>query len=185
MNPEIYRSYFRKINEVVESVEPSLLTQSLELLRKVRSNNGKVIVVGNGGSAAIASHVAVDLTKSANTRAVNFNEADLLTCFANDFGYEKWVSKAMEYYADAIDLAILISSSGASKNIVKGAATAKEMGLKVITLSGFSADNPLRQIGHVNFYAESRAYNVVEMTHHIWLLCLVDSITGNSENLSK
>ena len=77
----------------------------------------KVIIAGNGGSAAMASHVAVDFTKAANIRAINFNEADLITCFANDYGYENWVGKALEAYADPGDLVILISSSGKSQNI--------------------------------------------------------------------
>ena len=77
----------------------------------------------------MASHVAVDFTKAASIRAVNFNEADLITCFANDYGYEHWVAKALDAYADLGDLVILISSSGKSPNIVKGAEKAKNMGL--------------------------------------------------------
>ncbi|MCG3770563.1 MAG: Phosphoheptose isomerase [Nitrosomonadaceae bacterium] len=82
--------------------------------------------------------------------------------------------KALESYADKGDVAILLSSSGKSLNIVNGAHQARQMGLAIVTLSGFDADNPLRKIGDVNLWAESRAYNVVEMTHHIWLLAIVD-----------
>ena len=63
----------------------------------------------------MASHVSVDLTKICKIRAVNFNEADLLTCFSNDYGYENWVQKALSFYADKVDLLICISSSGESK----------------------------------------------------------------------
>ena len=56
--------------------------------------------------------MAVDLTKASGIRAVNFNEADLITCFANDYGYEHWVEKALDFYADPKDVVILISSSG-------------------------------------------------------------------------
>ena len=122
----------------------------------------------------MASHVAVDLTKTAGIRAINFNEADLLTCFANDYGYENWVVKALEFYADPGDLAVLISSSGASQNIIKGAEKANAMGLAVISLSGFSPDNPLRRLGKLNLWAASDSYNIVEMTHHVWLLAIVD-----------
>ena len=134
----------------------------------------KIIIAGNGGSAAMASHVTVDLTKTAGIRAVNFNEADLLTCFANDYGYENWVAKAMEFYADEGDLAILISSSGQSPNMLNGAKKAKEMKLPLVTLSGFRADNPLRTLGDVNLWIDSTAYNIVEMTHHVWLLAIID-----------
>ena len=122
----------------------------------------------------MASHVTVDFTKGAGMRSVNFNEADLLTCFANDYGYEFWVAKALEFYADDGDLAILISSSGQSPNMLNGAKQAREMNLKLVTLSGFQADNPLRSMGEVNLWVDSKEYNIVEMTHHVWLLAIVD-----------
>ena len=122
----------------------------------------------------MASHVSVDFTKAAGMRAVNFNEADLLTCFANDYGYKNWVARALEFYADPGDLAILISSSGQSPNMLIGAKQARAMNLPLVTLSGFLSDNPLRGMGDVNLWVDSTAYNVVEMTHHVWLLALID-----------
>ena len=122
----------------------------------------------------MASHVSVDFTKAAGMRAVNFNEADLLTCFANDYGYKNWVAKALEFYADPGDLAILISSSGQSPNMLIGAKQARAMNLPLVTLSGFLSDNPLRGMGDVNLWVDSTAYNIVEMTHHVWLLALID-----------
>lgn len=124
----------------------------------------------------MASHLSVDLTKAAGIRAINFNEADLLTCFANDYGYENWVARALEAYADSDDLVVLISSSGNSKNIINGVAQARKMDLPVITLSGFKSENTLRTLGDINFWCDSEKYNVVEMTHHVWLLAMVDFI---------
>ena len=83
------------------------------------------MIFGNGGSAAIASHASVDLTKNANIRAVNFNEADLITCFSNDYGYEKWIEKAIDFYADDKDVLILISSSGKSVNMINACKAAR------------------------------------------------------------
>ena len=125
----------------------------------------------------MASHVCVDLTKACNIRAVNFNEADLLTCFSNDYGYENWVKKAVDFYADKKDLFICISSSGMSKNIILGAKQAKKLGCNVITLSGFSENNKLKKEGHINLWANSSNYNIIEMTHHVWLLSAVDLIS--------
>ena len=82
----------------------------------------------------------------------------------------------MNAYADAGDLAILISSSGNSANIINGANKAKNMGLSVITVSGFSFDNPLRKLGDLNLWVDSTEYNIVEMTHHIWLVAIIDYI---------
>ncbi len=141
-----------------------------------QANNSKVILAGNGGSAAIASHVSVDLTKNAGVRSISFNESDLITCFANDFGYEHWVSKAIEYYGDSGDVAVLISSSGQSPNMVNAAHCARDRGVTVLTLSGFAADNPLRAVGHRNLWVNSTSYNIVETVHQSWLLACVDYI---------
>ena len=83
-------------------------------------------------------------------------------------------------YADNNDLVILISSSGQSDNIVNAAKRAKEMGLQLITFSGFSSENPLRSIGDINFWIDSNNYNYVEMTHHIWLLSICDFIIAKT-----
>ena len=176
MNPAFFNSYFESINKVVLTVDPLKLAQIADLIMKAKSHSKKIIFIGNGGSAAMASHVAVDLTKTAQIRAINFNEADLITCFANDYGYDQWSVEALKAYADAGDVAVLISSSGNSPNILNAATKAMELGLSVITLSGFSEENPLRRLGNVELWANSTSYNVVEMSHHIWLLALVDYV---------
>ena len=76
------------------------------------------MIFGNGGSAARASHFSVDFTKNAGVRCFNFNESDLITCFSNDYGYEKWAEKAVNFYGDKGDASILISASGKSKNMI-------------------------------------------------------------------
>ncbi len=176
-----FPSYFESIAACVRSIEQdsSLLSGATRLLHETLDRGGKVILAGNGGSAAMASHVAVDLTKAAGLRAVNFNEADLITCLANDYGYERWVEQALEFYADPTDLVVLISSSGNSSNMVNGALKARQMKLRLITFSGFDPANPLRKLGNLNFWADSKAYNVVEMTHHVWLLALVDKLIAD------
>lgn len=173
---EFFEGYLKRMVDGLLSVDTKMLESAAEILLGVSGKGGKVIIAGNGGSAAMASHTAVDLTKNAQVRSISFNDADLITCFANDFGYEKWVEKSLEYYADPADCVILISSSGSSPNIVNAAKKAKDMGLTVITFSGFSPDNELRNCGDLNFYVESQEYNIVEMSHHIWLLALVDRI---------
>ena len=90
------------------------IIESKTILLDAKANDKKVMIFGNGGSAAIASHVSVDLTKNAKVRCVNYNEADLITCFSNDYGYEKWIAKAIDFYSDTNDVLILISSSGKS-----------------------------------------------------------------------
>ena len=165
----------------MKSINHDDLISAAEKIQAVSQKGKKLIIAGNGGSAAMASHVSVDFTKAAGIRAINFNEADLLTCFANDYGYERVFEKAIDFYGDEGDMLILISSSGNSANVVNAANRAKELNMSVITFSGFESNNPLRKHGDINFWVDSKGYNIVEMTHHIWLLAMVDYIIGNIE----
>jgi len=181
MSDKFFTDYFKFIQVGLEAADHNDLIAAAGKIQEISKKGNKLIIAGNGGSAAIASHVSVDFTKAAGIRAINFNEADLLTCFANDYGYERVFEKAVDFYGDAGDLLILISSSGSSKNVVNVAKRAKELSISVITFSGFNSDNPLRQLGDFNFWVDSKAYNIVEMTHHIWLLAIVDYIIGDIE----
>ncbi len=178
---ERYFETFRRLAGGSEELYERMIRVKQMLVSAHRAGH-KAVVIGNGGSAAIASHVAVDLTKNAGVRAVNFNEAGLITCLANDYGYEQWLAKAVELYGEPGDVLIAISSSGKSKNILHACETARRKSFaSVVTLSGFMADNPLRQLGDENFWVESRAYNLVEATHQVWLLAVVDLIIGKTE----
>tara|TARA_B100001093_G_C26747123_1_gene979378 strand:+ start:676 stop:1221 length:546 start_codon:yes stop_codon:yes gene_type:complete len=176
MKNNYIQDYLYKFSKTLSDFDHKKFLKISGLLKKTKKNKKKVILVGNGGSAAMASHVSVDLIKMCKIRAINFNEADLLTCFANDYGYENWVKEAISSYADKGDLLICISSSGESKNIVNGAKFAKKFGCKVITLTGFKKQNKVKKIGHINLWLDSKNYNHIEMTHHTWLLSIVDFI---------
>ena len=153
-----------------------------DILLNTKKNNSKVMIFGNGGSAAIASHFSVDLTKTANIRSVNYNEADLITCFSNDYGYERWVEKAIDFYSDKGDVLILISSSGESKNMINACKFAKKKNLsKIITFTGHKKNNSLSKIGDINFWINSNIYNVVENTHQVWLLSINDLVTNKKK----
>ena len=153
-------------------------------LIQAKKNNAKIMIFGNGGSAAIASHTSVDLTKNANIRAVNFNEADLITCFSNDYGYERWVEKAIDFYADDKDVLILISSSGKSPNMINACKAAMNKKIsKIITFTGHDKNNPLSKLGDINLWIDSKAYNFIENIHQVWLLSIVDLIIGKREYL--
>ena len=173
---KFFDEYFATISKSLKSVDTIYLDRCVNLVEECVKKNGKIIIAGNGGSAAIASHVSVDFTKAAGIRAINFNEADLLTCFSNDFGYENWLSKAIEFYGDKNDLVFLISSSGKSRNIINAVNQCNSMGLNLVTLTGFEEDNPVRSGGKINLWVDSQDYNCVEMTHNIWLLSLVDNL---------
>ena len=175
------------LKDFIELLQPNddrteELVKVRNLLQEISGSNKKVLIFGNGGSAAIASHFSVDLTKNAKLRCVNFNEASLITCFANDYGFEHWAEKAIDFYGDEGDLLIVISSSGRSENMLNGVKAAREGNFSsVVTLSGFTHDNPLNQLGDVNLWVDSKAYNYVENIHQIWLLTIVDLVIGKRE----
>ncbi len=171
----IKKSYLNEIQKKITLIDHKKIVKAIGLIKDLNKKN-KIILAGNGASSSISSHVAIDLTKKTGFRAINFNEANLITCFSNDFGYEKWVKKALEYYSLPGDILILISSSGRSKNIVEAAKICKKLNLKLFTLSGFSKKNPLSNKGIVNFHVDSINYNVIEAVHLIILLSIVESL---------
>ncbi len=180
-----FDEFYDEIRVRLGDSDPSSLARLCVTLRDAKARSRKVVLAGNGASAAIASHVSVDLTKANQIRAICFNESDLITCYANDYGYEHWIAKAIESYGDAGDVAILISSSGRSANVINAARRAKECGLIVVTLSGFDAENPLRKLGDQNLWVNSKSYNVVETTHQTWLLACVDYIHSQLEDEAR
>ena len=178
---EKYFTDLRNIMNFDEEKIQKLITVS-ETLLNANNSGKKTLIFGNGGSAAIASHFSVDITKNARVRCVNYNESDLLTCFSNDFGYEKWVEKCIEYYGDTDDVAILMSAGGNSQNMLNGAKKAREKKFnKIITFTGNEKENKLSKLGDINFWIDSKAYNLIENAHQALLLSLVDLIIGKSE----
>lgn len=156
-----------------------------DMIIQVKKRKGKVILIGNGGSSAIASHVSVDLNKAVGIKSLNFNEYDLITCLANDYGYENWTSKALEYHLEKNDLTIIISSSGNSPNLINAAKFVKSKKNKLVTLTGFSKNNKLSKYSSLSLWVDSKAYNIVENTHQLWLTLVCDMIIGKMEYKSS
>jgi D-sedoheptulose 7-phosphate isomerase len=145
------------------------------IISQAKTGN-KIIFIGNGGSAAISSHMAIDFWKNGKIKAISFNDGPQLTCLGNDFGYKHIFEKPIEMFAESGDILIAISSSGKSENILLGVQTAKIKGCKVITLSGFDDNNPLSSLGELNFYVPSKSYGPVEVIHHSICHCIIDTI---------
>jgi D-sedoheptulose 7-phosphate isomerase len=152
------------------------MEHSVSMILGVRSARRKVMVIGNGGSAAIASHMQTDLSGSLGTRGLIFNEPSLITALSNDHGYEHAFERLVNLWADPGDLMVAISSSGKSANILNACQTARERGSSLITFSGFSADNPLRTRGDINVYVACPYYGPVESSHQMLIHHLTDRI---------
>jgi D-sedoheptulose 7-phosphate isomerase len=149
--------------------------RAVQLILDVRSHGHKVLLIGNGGSAAIVSHLHNDLTKAVGVRTLVFNEQPLLTALANDEGYATVFERPIAMWAEAGDLLIAVSSSGRSENILRGTQAALDAGARVITLSGFQSANPLRALGHLNLYVPSSHYGLVEQAHSVLTHYLSDA----------
>jgi D-sedoheptulose 7-phosphate isomerase len=141
------------------------MAEGIRTIVRTARRGGKLIFIGNGGSAAIASHQAVDFWKNGGIESLAFNDSSLLTCIGNDCGFENLFSVPLKRFAKAGDTVIAISSSGKSPNILNGAHVALAQKCSLITYSGFAAANPLRKMGAVNFYVPSSAYGLVEVSH--------------------
>jgi D-sedoheptulose 7-phosphate isomerase len=140
-------------------------------------NKGRTIYfIGNGGSASICSHMAVDFWKTAGIKAVAFTDPSLLTCISNDYGYSQVFQKPLEMFISDNDILIAISSSGRSQNILNGVDAARSKGASVISMSGFDSDNPLLSKGDINFYVPSSHYGIVEVTHALFCHTILDTI---------
>lgn len=152
------------------------ILMAVKMIKLQANKNKKIMLVGNGGSASIASHIATDFLKNLKIPALAFNDASLLTCLSNDLGYEQVFSVPIARLAGKGDIVFAISSSGKSKNILNAAQQAKKQGCFVISLSGFSARNSLRNLGNINFYVPSTDYGDVEIAHLAICHAIVDSL---------
>lgn len=180
-----YQNYF---NLVCSNIKRDIqIIKKINILKKkiidCKKSKNKVLIFGNGGSSAIASHFSTDLTKVAGIRCVNFSDASLITCLSNDFGFKNWIKKAIEYYADNNDILILISSKGISQNIVNAIKVKNIKFSFIATFTGFDQNNKVSKIGNLSFWVNSNIYNIVENVHQIWLLSIIDSIIHDKKKI--
>ena len=181
--------YFNDFKKIISFNSDEIIKKLINLKKifiTTKKRRKKILIFGNGGSAAIASHFSVDLTKNAKIRCTNYNEPDLITCFSNDFGYERWIEMAIKYYGNKGDVLIVISSSGKSKNMINACIAARKKKFsKIITLTGHLVNNPVKKLGDINLWVNSKAYNYIENIHQFWLLSLVDLVIGKKNYLPK
>jgi D-sedoheptulose 7-phosphate isomerase len=177
------QDYFSQLTEATQ-LTPALIANLVrvkEFVLETAERDGKVIWLGNGGSAGIASHLAADMSKNGGVRAITFSDPAFITCLANDYGFKDWMAHAIRIHAQPQDTLIAISSSGKSENILNAVDMAKSMGMKVATMSAMHPGNPLRQRGDMNLWIDSHAYNIVETVHQFWGMAVLDMMIGQAE----
>lgn len=159
-------------NSTENNVEQAFKTW-IGLTHSTRKLGKTVYFVGNGASASMASHFAADLAKNAHVHTEVFTDLSLITAIANDISFDEVFSEPLSRRLTKGDMLVAISSSGKSPNILRAAETAKNLGGRIITLSAMDFDNPLRNMGDINFYVPAKSYGMAETCHaallHFWI----------------
>ncbi len=186
MRSGAYKAYLQELAEYIEATkiydmegapytdQEAGMQRLTELFLETRKNGKHLFFIGNGGSAAIASHMTADYMKNGRMKTISLYDSSVITCFGNDYGYEELFSRSLEYLGENGDLLVAISSSGNSPNIVNAIQTAKEKGMKVVTLSGFQRRNRISMSGDYNIYVPVSRYGMVESIHNLILQEIVD-----------
>jgi D-sedoheptulose 7-phosphate isomerase len=171
MQIDLYRDQF---NAHFNSLPlQQMIAESVDLIKhRVK----RIFFIGNGGSNSICSHMMEDYAKIAGYPTFSFSDAALITCFANDYGYEAAMAEWLKIHFTEGDLLVAISSSGESKNILNAVDFVKGIKGPAITLSGFKKDNQLRKKGDINFHMDISNYGVVECFHQVILHIILDSL---------
>lgn len=183
----LYNKYIEKLIEckkkiqVIQGCEMRLIDKGfhliLDLFQRYKINQDTLFFVGNGGSAAIASHMTADFMKNGGLKTYSLYDNAVTTCMGNDYGYEFVFSKPLDFLLKENDLLVAISSSGNSQNIINAISVAKDKGANVITFTGFREDNQVKQMGDINVWVPCEEYGIVESIHNLLLQQIVDTIT--------
>jgi len=185
---DLYKSFNQTKVTDIKGKELNLvdaLTKSAEKIVKANSLGGKAIFIGNGGSAAVASHKALDYWFTGKIRGISFSDYVNLTCVSNDFGYQNIFVKQIEMFANKDDILFAISSSGNSENIILAVEAARNRGCQVFTFSGFEETNRLRKLGDLNFYTSCLHFNKVESIHLLLCDCILEIILEHKKKLPE
>ncbi len=168
-----------------------------DMTLQVRLSKGTIYLIGNGASAAMASHTAADLAKNAHIHTQVFTDVALMTALSNDIGYEAVFSEPLRRMASPGDMLVAVSSSGRSPNLLSATALAGDMGMTVVTLTAADAHNPLRAQGQLNVYIPALTYGEAETCHaallHHWMDLVdleqhtfpINIMPGSSANVSS
>ena len=179
MKNNFFNNYFLKINELLQSIEQKKMENIYKLILRTNKKKGKILIFGNGANISTSAHFATDMTKNGKIKTVVFNDPNLITCFSNDYGFDQWIKKAIQYYGSRNDLIVLLSASGESKNLINAARYCKKRKINCISISGFKKNNSLSRFTKTNLWIDSKSYNLVEIIQMIILLSFIDKKIGS------
>jgi phosphoheptose isomerase len=175
-------AYFARLQEAAATVDPVRVRAAAALLADVYRSGGFVYSCGNGGSAAIANHLVCDHCKGVATdtglrpRVHSLSTTvEVITAVGNDISFDEVFVYQLSQLARPGDALVTISSSGDSENIVRAVQWAKENGLPVISMTGFSGGRSA-QLADVNIHVQADNYGVVEDVHQSMMHILAQHV---------
>jgi len=184
MITEYFDEYTKNITKTLAEIDPEALELAYQVIKNTILNHGRIFVMGNGGSAAIASHLATDFFKGVRTNteivspqviSLNDNMA-LVTAIANDIGYDDTFRyQLFGHKATVKDMVIVISSSGNSPNIVNALEWANRWQIPTIAIVGFSGGRA-KEIADLAIHIPVDAYNLSEDCSQIIMHCLAATL---------
>jgi D-sedoheptulose 7-phosphate isomerase len=160
---------FEEYIKVLKSAHMSL---EFEKFQNAFESHSRIIILGNGGSSSVASHISQDYMKFKGKKVSILSDPSMLTMLTNDFGYENAYQKFLEYYVEKETLVVLMSSGGESKNILNCLTWCEQNNVDYGVLTGFLSNNTIRTKAKDalwNYYIASESYGVVECVHQIFL----------------
>ena len=177
MTEIFFKKYFNILNNLLGKIDTKDISSIYNLILK-KSKKGKILIFGNGANISNSAHFATDMTKNGKIKVQVFNDPNLITCFSNDYGFDNWITKTIEYYGDRNDLVILLSASGESRNLINAAKYCKKKKIHTVSICGFKKNNSLSKHCKFNLWRDSKAYNLIEICQISILSSLVDKKIG-------
>lgn len=170
--------YFDEIKHCLNMLDKTKIELAIDMLVTAYKNDRKVFILGNGGSAALASHMACDLGKGTLQRIYDNMErrfrvisltdnVPVLTAYANDLSFEEIFFQQLRNLVETDDIIIAISGSGNSKNVIRAVKYAKSCGAKTIGFLGFRTGGKLARLVDVGILVDSEQYGPIEDIHSI------------------
>lgn len=173
-----------KKNELIEQINRVWIHS--KSLKRLVDKYEEIIILGNGGSNSVASHISQDYTKVLKKRAYTFSDPSRLTCYINDYGMANANEQFLKEFANTKTLVILMSSSGNSENMLRAVMWCAENYIPTIVLTGFEENNKLTLMDFptrvLNIWVDSTDYGVVECVHQVFLHSILGSPDDNNED---
>ncbi len=158
--------------EYTKALESAHMGNEFQKFKEAFDSHARVIVLGNGGSSSVASHISQDYMKFHNKRVSILSDPSMITMLTNDFGYDDAYKKFLEYYVEKDTLVVIMSSGGESKNMLNCVDWCEDNKISYGVLTGFKSENTIRgEASNAlwNYHIASDSYGVVECVHQIFL----------------